>query len=107
MPLCALVTGCSAGGIGSALVQELHAHGFKVSATARSAAKMSHLATVPNVILVTVDVVDPASITVAVETVRQDLASHGDSLDLLINNAGQTIVYPALDTSLAEAKGLF
>jgi short-subunit dehydrogenase len=39
--------------------------------------------------------------------VRQDLASHGYSLDLLINNAGQTIVYPALDTSLNEAKRLF
>ncbi|KAJ5819282.1 hypothetical protein N7474_004873 [Penicillium riverlandense] len=107
MPRCALVTGCSAGGIGSALVEELHAHSFKVYATARSAAKMSHLATLPNVTLIALDVVDPASIAAAVETVRQDLAAHGNSLDLLINNAGQSIVYPALDTSLDEAKRLF
>ncbi|KOC12387.1 oxidoreductase, short-chain dehydrogenase/reductase family [Aspergillus flavus AF70] len=107
MPRCALVTGCSAGGIGSALVEELHAQGLRVYATARSSAKMNHLAKLPNVILVTLDVVDPASIAAAVITVRQDLFSHGDSLDVLINNAGQSLVYPALDTSIDEAKRLF
>lgn len=107
MPRCALVTGCSAGGIGSALVEELHAQGLRVYATARSSAKMNHLAKLPNVILVTLDVVDPASIAAAVNTVRQDLFSHGDSLDVLIDNAGQSLVYPALDTSIDEAKRLF
>ncbi|KAF7181113.1 hypothetical protein CNMCM7691_000242 [Aspergillus felis] len=107
MPRCALVTGCSAGGIGSALVEELHAQGLRVYATARSPAKMNHLAKLPNVILVTLDVVDPASIATAVNTVGQDLSSHGDSLDILINNAGQSLVYPALDTSIDEAKRLF
>jgi NAD(P)-dependent dehydrogenase (short-subunit alcohol dehydrogenase family) len=68
---------------------------------------MNHLAKLPNVILVTLDVVDPASIAGAVNTVRQDLSSHGDSLDVLINNAGQSLVYPALDTSIDEAKRLF
>ncbi|KAI9370212.1 hypothetical protein BJX61DRAFT_101694 [Aspergillus egyptiacus] len=107
MPRCALVTGCSAGGIGSALVEELLAQGLRVYATARSPAKMNHLAQLPNVTLVTLDVVDPASIAAAVETVRQDLSSNGDYLDILVNNAGQSLVYPALDTSVDEAKRLF
>ncbi|KAF3386449.1 NADPH-dependent 1-acyldihydroxyacetone phosphate reductase [Penicillium rolfsii] len=107
MPRCALVTGCSAGGIGSALVEELHAQGLRVYATARSLAKMDHLAKLHNVTLVTLDVTDPASIAAAVDTVRQDLSSHGDSLDVLINNAGQSLVSPALDTSIGKAKSLF
>ncbi|PYI24534.1 NAD(P)-binding protein [Aspergillus violaceofuscus CBS 115571] len=107
MPRCALVTGCSSGGIGSALVEELHANGLRVYATARSPAKMKHLANLPRVTLVTLDVVNPASIDAAVNTIRQDLASHDDTLDILINNAGQSLVYPALDTSIDEAKRLF
>ncbi|EAU36466.1 conserved hypothetical protein [Aspergillus terreus NIH2624] len=106
MARCALVTGCSAGGIGSALVEELHAQGLRVYATARSPAKMNHLK-LPNVILVPLDVVDPASIAAAVNIVQQDLSLHGDSLDILINNAGQSLVYPALDISIDEAKRLF
>ncbi|PYH80324.1 NAD(P)-binding protein [Aspergillus uvarum CBS 121591] len=104
MPGCALVTGCSAGGIGSALVEELHAPGMTVYATARSPAKMEHLAKLPNVTLVALDVVDPISLAAAVNTVRQDLSSHGDTLDILVNNAGQSLVYPALDTSIDKAK---
>ncbi|KAJ5972952.1 uncharacterized protein N7479_002870 [Penicillium vulpinum] len=107
MPRCALVTGCSAGGIGSALVEELHAQGLRVYATARSPAKMSHLAKLPNVTLVTLDVADLTSIAAAIDTVRQDLSSRGDSLDILINNAGQSLIYPAIDTSIDEAKRLF
>ncbi|RAH68887.1 NAD(P)-binding protein [Aspergillus aculeatinus CBS 121060] len=107
MPGCALVTGCSAGGIGSALVEELHAQGLRVYATARSPAKMGHLAKLPNVTLVALNVVDPISLAAAVNTVRQDLASHGDTLNILINNAGQSLVYPALDTSIDKAKCLF
>ncbi|KAL3475143.1 hypothetical protein BJX99DRAFT_259760 [Aspergillus californicus] len=107
MPRCALVTGCSAGGIGSALVEELHATGLRVYATARSPAKMNHLANFPNATLVALDVVDPASIAAAVDTVREDLAEHSAFLDVLINNASQSLVYPALDTSIDEAKRLF
>ncbi|CAI7653238.1 unnamed protein product [Penicillium pancosmium] len=98
MPRCALVTGCSAGGIGSALVEELHAQGLRVYATARSAAKMEHLSELPCVTIMILDVIDPTSIAAAVET---------ETLDILINNAGQSLVYPALDTSIEEAKRLF
>lgn len=107
MSRCALITGCSAGGIGSALVEELHAQGLRVYATARSLSKMSHLEKLPNVTLLTLDVVDPASIAAAVDTVRQDLASRGASLDIVVNNAGQSHVYPILDTSIEDAKRVF
>jgi NAD(P)-dependent dehydrogenase (short-subunit alcohol dehydrogenase family) len=68
---------------------------------------MNHLAKLPNVTLITLDVIDLASIAAAVDTVRQDLSSRGDSLDILINNAGQSLVYPALDTSIDQDKRLF
>ncbi|PWY80783.1 NAD(P)-binding protein [Aspergillus sclerotioniger CBS 115572] len=107
MPPCALITGCSAGGIGSALVTELHAQGFKIYATARSTTKMNHLSALPNVTLIPLDVTNKTSITGAVNTIHQDLTSHNDTLTLLINNAGQSLVAPALDTPIDESKRLF
>ncbi|KAE8391125.1 hypothetical protein BDV23DRAFT_171875 [Aspergillus alliaceus] len=71
MPRCALITGCSAGGIGSALVEELHSQGLKVYTSARSLAKMNYFAKLPNVILVTLDVVDPVSIVAGVDTAKR------------------------------------
>ncbi|KAJ5482175.1 hypothetical protein N7475_000987 [Penicillium sp. IBT 31633x] len=68
---------------------------------------MSHLAKLPNITPVALDVIGPSSIAAAVNTVRQDLSSSGNSLDVLINNAGQSLVYPALDFSIEEAKRLF
>ncbi|KAL2843940.1 NAD(P)-binding protein [Aspergillus pseudoustus] len=96
--------------IGSALVEELHAQGLRVYATARSLGKMTHLAKLSNVTLVIFDVTNPDSIATAVTAVHQELSSRddgGDTLDIIINNAGQSIVYPALDTSIEEAKRLF
>ncbi|RMJ22960.1 hypothetical protein PHISP_06177 [Aspergillus sp. HF37] len=104
MPRSVLITGCSAGGIGSALVEEFHARGLYVYATARSAAKMSHLKQLPNVTLLELDITDPSSIEAAVQAVHKDT---GGKLDILFNNAGQSMVFPALDSSIDDSKKLF
>jgi 1-acylglycerone phosphate reductase len=104
MPRSVLITGCSAGGIGSALVDEFHARGLHVYATARSAAKMSHLKQLPTVTLLELDITDQSSIEAAVQAVHKDT---GGKLDILFNNAGQSMVFPALDTSIDDSKKLF
>ncbi|OGM48245.1 oxidoreductase, partial [Aspergillus bombycis] len=99
-----LITGCSAGGIGSALAETFHERGMHVFATARSISKMAHLEKLPNVSLLELDVTDSKSIESAVEAVT---AKTGGKLNYLINNSGQSLVLPALDTSLEDAKKLF
>ena len=66
-----LITGCSDGGIGSALAQEFDAQNFHVFATARSESKMAELAQLPNVTFLTLDVLDTSQITKAVQNVTQ------------------------------------
>jgi 1-acylglycerone phosphate reductase len=100
MPQSVLITGCSAGGIGSALVEEFHTKGLHVYATARSRAKMSHLQKLANVTILELDVVSGESIAAAVETVR----NQSGKLNILVNNAGQSLVFPALETSLDDAR---
>ncbi|KAE8353433.1 hypothetical protein BDV28DRAFT_108056 [Aspergillus coremiiformis] len=99
-----LITGCSAGGIGSALAETFHSRGLHVFATARSASKMAHLEKLPNITLMELDVTDAKSIEAAVEVVT---AKAGGKLDYLVNNSGQSIVMPALDTNIQDAKKLF
>ncbi|KAJ5091770.1 hypothetical protein NUU61_006640 [Penicillium alfredii] len=99
-----LITGCSAGGAGSALVEAFHERGLHVFATARSLSKMAHLEKLPNVTLLELDVVSPSSISAAIETVT---AKTGGKLDYLVNNSGQACVRPALDTDLERARKLF
>lgn len=84
MPKTVLITGCSKGGIGDALVQEFHARGLRVFATARDLKKLEHLHAL-GVDLVQLDVSDPESIGKAVEVVK--LAT-GGTLDFLVNNSG-------------------
>ncbi|KAL5363334.1 hypothetical protein BJX96DRAFT_155558 [Aspergillus floccosus] len=100
----ALITGCSEGGIGSALAEVFHERGLHVFATARSISKMSHLEKLPNVTLLELDVTCSSSIATAVETVT---ALTGGQLNYLINNSGVGITLPILDTDLAKAKQLF
>lgn len=99
-----LITGCSAGGIGSALAEAFHGRGLHVFATARSRSKMSHLENLPNITLLELDVVSPSSVTAAVEAVS---AKTDGKLDYLINNSGQGLVLPALDTDINQAKKIF
>ncbi|KAL2845521.1 hypothetical protein BJY01DRAFT_214183 [Aspergillus pseudoustus] len=102
-----LITGCSDGGIGSALAQEFHERGFHVFATARSAAKMEHLGELPSITLIEMDVESQSSIEDAFKTLVASTGGGAGRLDYLVNNAGLNLNFPALDTDLAYAKCLF
>jgi 1-acylglycerone phosphate reductase len=100
-----LITGCSGGGVGSAIAEAFKDRGYHVFATARSPSKVPQtLHTAPNVTVLALDVTSPESVATAAETVRRET---GGKLDVLINNAGHGLNMPALDTSIAEAKKLF
>ncbi|KAF2439184.1 putative hydroxybutyrate dehydrogenase [Karstenula rhodostoma CBS 690.94] len=99
-----LITGCSDGGIGSALAFTFQQRGFQVFATARNTAKMSELKNLANVTLLTLDVTNSEEIGEAVDAVAR---ATGGTLDYLINNAGQNHFRPILDENIEETKDLF
>jgi short-subunit dehydrogenase len=99
-----LITGCSAGGIGSALVEAFQRRGLHVFATGRFLSKMSHLADQPNVTLLTLDVTDLSSISQAVKVVETQTKG---TLDYLVNNSGVNYICPTLDVDIAKAKAMF
>ena len=99
-----LITGCSDGGIGSGLALAFHARGFHVFATARNPSKMSALAKLSNMTLLTLDVEEPAHIAVAVAAVQ---SGADNKLDVLINNSGRNHFSPVLDIDLQEARRIF
>jgi 1-acylglycerone phosphate reductase len=101
-----LVTGCSDGGLGSALALTFAQRGLLVFATARSTAKMTKLDNLPNVRLLTLDITKPEDVRAAVASVKKET---GGSLDFLVNNAGQARYMPMLDESpdMGPAKDLF
>jgi NADP-dependent 3-hydroxy acid dehydrogenase YdfG len=80
------------------------AHGLHVFATARTLSKMTHLADIPDITLIQLDVTSPSSIAAAVEVVKKT----GDgSLKYLVNNAGAGFVSPVLDVDVEKAKEMF
>ena len=99
-----LITGCSNGGIGSALAQEFQKRGIHVFATARSLSKMSNIQALANTTLLTLDITSAISIASAVQAVTNQT---GGTLDYLVNNAGAIYTSPILDTDISEAKELF
>lgn len=104
-PKSVLITGCSDGGIGSALALAFQQQGgFHVFATARNPAKMAALKDLENVTLLTLDVTDSAQIKEAVDAVR---TATGGTLDYLINNAAIAHFRPILDENIEETKRLF
>ena len=99
-----LITGCSAGGIGSALAEEFQKRGLHVFATARNVSKMTHLEALPNVTILRLDPTSLPSCQAAVEAVK----SHGDgTLDYLVNNAGSGFIMPTLDSDIEAAKAMY
>ncbi|GFF43815.1 NADPH-dependent 1-acyldihydroxyacetone phosphate reductase [Aspergillus udagawae] len=99
-----LITGCSDGGIGSALALAFQAKNYHVFATARNTSKMTGLHNLPNITLLTLDVTNPAHIATAVDTVRSHTAG---SLTYLINNAGRNHFMPVLDEDLDAARRIY
>jgi len=99
-----LITGCSDGGIGSALAAIFHERGCHVFATARDISKMSALAGLQNTTLLALDVGDSEQISTAVEAIKN--ATCG-TLDILINNAGRNHFSPVLDIDIAAAKKVY
>ncbi|KAJ3550275.1 hypothetical protein NM208_g65 [Fusarium decemcellulare] len=100
-----LITGCSKGGIGSALAEVFQEKGYHVFATVRNPSKISqNLSSAKNVTVLNLDVLSSGSIAAAVQSVK---AATNGRLDVLVNNSGSTMVVPALDTSIDDAKKLF
>lgn len=85
MPASALITGCTAGGIGDAIAREFHRRGMKVFATARDLDKVEHLRAMGCEVL-EMDVTVESSIEAAVARVTK---ATGGTLDFLVNNAGR------------------
>ncbi|POS74528.1 NADPH-dependent 1-acyldihydroxyacetone phosphate reductase [Diaporthe helianthi] len=99
-----LITGCSDGGIGSALALILQQRGLHVFATARDPSKMSALKGLPNITPLTLDVIKPEDIKAAVDIVTKQT---GGTLNYLINNAGRNHFMPILDGDLDVVRKLF
>ncbi|KAI0204950.1 hypothetical protein F4808DRAFT_412694 [Astrocystis sublimbata] len=100
-----LITGCSDGGIGSALAIVFQQAGYHVFATARDPSKMGALQTLPNITFLTLDVVKPGDIQAAVGAVAKYTGE--GTLDCLINNAGRNHFMPILDENLDAVRALF
>jgi len=99
-----LITGCSDGGIGSALAIAFQKRGFRVFATARDMTKMTHLKDLPNVTLLRLDVADESDVKAAADTVSN---TTGGALGYLISNAGRNHFMPILDEDIDRVKKLF
>ncbi|KAI1264273.1 hypothetical protein F5Y18DRAFT_90339 [Xylariaceae sp. FL1019] len=101
----ALITGCSDGGIGSALAAEFHLRGLRVFATARDASKMTSL-TALGVETIALDVTSDESAAAAVALVREKLSPGGGRLDFLVNNAGIHHILPFTDSKITDLRRL-
>lgn len=101
-----LITGCSSGGIGSALSKSFAKRGHHVYASVRNPAKASDLSSLPNVTVLTLDVASQPSINACLTSVKQDLGPDR-GLDILINNAGHGQNAPLLDADINEARAVF
>ncbi|CDO73060.1 hypothetical protein BN946_scf185007.g114 [Trametes cinnabarina] len=97
-----LVTGCSDGGIGSALCKQYAATGCKVYASARRVEAMRTL-THPNIERTRMDVTDEASIQAAVDQIIEK----DGRIDILVNNAGMTCSGPVAEVELERIQRTF
>ncbi|KAH8589193.1 hypothetical protein B0O99DRAFT_664717 [Bisporella sp. PMI_857] len=104
-----LITGCSGGGIGSAIAQALAQRGHHIFATARDTSKIpTELSSLSNVTVLRVDVVSQSSISASVNEVAaatEELGSKG--LNVLVNNAGIGYSMPVLDLDIKRIQALY
>lgn len=100
----ALITGCSDGGIGAAMVKILREKNYFVFATLRNPSEAGTLRDLSDVEIAELDVTSDASITRCAQHVRERT---GGTIDLLVSKAGQDFLMPLLDVSVSEAKQHF
>ena len=99
-----LITGCSDGGLGSALALEFHRTGnWRVFASTRNPAKLK-VVKAADIETIIMDVSSTTSLKYAADEVSK---LTGGSLNALINNAGGSYTMPAMDVDIAEGKKLF
>ncbi|KAF1992789.1 putative hydroxybutyrate dehydrogenase [Amniculicola lignicola CBS 123094] len=99
-----LITGCSDGGIGSALALAFSRRDFCVYATARQVENMKELQTQENITLLPLDILNPNQIKEVVDIVEKNT---GGTLDYFFNNAGRVRFMPLLDEDIEEAQKIF
>ena len=93
-PESVLITGCSAGGIGSGIAIEFEKQGLHVFATARDEKKLTHLKALANFTILPLDVTSKQSVEAAVEAVKSEKGS--GKLKCLVNNAGVGLTTPLI-----------
>jgi 1-acylglycerone phosphate reductase len=98
-----LITGCSDGGLGSALALQLHKSGWRVFASARNLTKLSET-DAAGIESIQLDVNSLESVTAAVAKVSE---LTGGTLDALLNNAGAGHSMPVLDLDLVHVREMF
>jgi NAD(P)-dependent dehydrogenase (short-subunit alcohol dehydrogenase family) len=98
-PLVVVVTGVSSG-IGRVAAQQFAERKCKVFGTVRSIAKAAPL---PGVELIEMDVRDEGSVQRGIQAV----IDRAERIDVLVNNAGVSLVGAVEETSIAEAAALF
>ncbi|WP_434702768.1 oxidoreductase [Pseudomonas sp. Z1-12] len=94
-----LVTGVSSG-IGRATALKFAAQGCRVFGSVRNTAKAQPI---PGVELVEMDICDDASVQQGIQTV----VARAQRIDVLVNNAGVTLLGATEETSIDEARTLF
>lgn len=98
-----LITGCSDGGLGSALALAFHQAGWRVFASARNLKKLKETEAA-GIESVELDVSSEDSIKVAAAKVSE---LTGGSLNALVNNAGAGYSMPQLDVDIARVRQVF
>jgi len=88
----ALITGAS-GGIGRALVHQLHAQGYRVAAVSRDANRLANL---PAIVRITADTTTPDGAAMAIAACQEML---GAAPTLLAHCVGSTLIAPLHRTS--------
>jgi NAD(P)-dependent dehydrogenase (short-subunit alcohol dehydrogenase family) len=91
-----LITGCSTGGVGHALAQQLAGKGYDVVATVRKRDKAGDLNKTDNVKVIELDVRNDASVKAALE-------ESGD-VDVLVNNAAFEVWGPVEEMTVDDFK---
>lgn len=99
-----LITGCSDGGLGSALVLAFHTKGYHIYASARDLSRTTALSSLSNITLLKLDVTSDSDVAAAAEYIKSD---NGGKLDIVVNNAGRNYFMPVLDTDIDAAKKIF